>query len=182
MATARCKKCNSLVAADAKVCHICGAKMRCTSLLVKVLSVGIACLFLTTCYSVMSGHQRAPQTPEQIAALQQEKVKKAEEKRQTDIASAAEAAERSKQDRIQSRIWSSKDAVTKILRDPDSAKFGKVVYRDPGIVCGFVNAKNGFGGYTGEKSFISLGTPDLTWLEGQSKDFRKIWNERCANK
>lgn len=182
MATERCKKCSSLVAANSKVCHICGAKMRRTTPLVKVLSVVFGCVLLTTCYSVMSGRQAPQQTPEQLAATQQEKTRKAEAKRQEDIASAKKDADRDRLDRIQWKISSSEDAVTKILRDPDSAKFGKVVYREPGIVCGFVNAKNGFGGYTGEKSFISLGTPELTWLEGQSKDFRKIWNERCATK
>jgi hypothetical protein len=47
-----------------------------------------------------------------------------------------------------------KAAVVKRLKDPDSARFSDLVKTGGGyIVCGKVNAKNGFGGYTGAKSF-----------------------------
>jgi hypothetical protein len=42
-----------------------------------------------------------------------------------------------------------------ILKDPDSRK---IIYEDPkfgSLVCGLVNAKNSYGGYTGNKIFIS---------------------------
>jgi hypothetical protein len=46
-------------------------------------------------------------------------------------------------------------AVTKNLKDPISARFEGVVKR-PGAVCGFVNAKNSMGGYTGRTMFVYL--------------------------
>src|SRR5262245_2823514 len=55
-----------------------------------------------------------------------------------------------------------RQAVTAAVRDPESAKFGPKFERrvhatrsgEPyEIVCGQVNAKNGFGGYTGMKMF-----------------------------
>jgi hypothetical protein len=54
--------------------------------------------------------------------------------------------------------------VRKTLKDPESARFGRAVGRKvfiPGKkpilqVCGYVNAKNGFGGYTGDKPFVGL--------------------------
>lgn len=47
--------------------------------------------------------------------------------------------------------------VRRSLKDPDSARFGRFVATtdDKGKVhvCGYVNAKNSYGGYTGEKLF-----------------------------
>ena len=45
------------------------------------------------------------------------------------------------------------------LKDPDSARFGEIAAaeRESRItVCGFVNAKNSYGGYTGMKPFIGV--------------------------
>ena len=61
----------------------------------------------------------------------------------------------------------SKDDITAIqkgirisLKDPDSARFGRMVAGDEGghtvAVCLMVNAKNSYGGYTGEKPFSGL--------------------------
>ena len=60
-------------------------------------------------------------------------------------------------------IWKSERAVKRQLKDPDSAKFKKsyLVLDErkehfiTGHVCGEVNAKNAFGGYTGFKRFIT---------------------------
>jgi hypothetical protein len=50
------------------------------------------------------------------------------------------------------------NAVRASLRDPGSAKFSTLhVLRSPGrhnLYCGLVNAKNGFGGYTGDVPFV----------------------------
>jgi hypothetical protein len=45
-----------------------------------------------------------------------------------------------------------KAAVTAVLKDPESARFGAIT-TDGKIVCGSVNAKNSFGGYVGPKVF-----------------------------
>lgn len=47
------------------------------------------------------------------------------------------------------------------LKDPDSARFGDIFLAsvdDKGVitVCGYVNAKNSFGGYTGMEPFLGL--------------------------
>lgn len=55
-----------------------------------------------------------------------------------------------------------KDGVKRGLKDPGSAQFegGFAAGQEPGkkeiTVCGFVNAKNGFGGYTGRKPFMGV--------------------------
>lgn len=49
---------------------------------------------------------------------------------------------------------------TNKLKDPESARFGKMYAtkdKDGDLtVCGFVNAKNSYGGYTGMKPFIGM--------------------------
>jgi hypothetical protein len=51
--------------------------------------------------------------------------------------------------------------VIAVLKDPESARFGSIIAgqrtSSPAIVvCGFVNAKNSFGGYTGEQPFTGI--------------------------
>ncbi len=83
------------------------------------------------------------------------------------------------------------DAKAKVLaelKDPDSAKFREVdvikqVHPDTkhfGTVCGYVNAKNGFGGYTGFKPFMVMSGIPL--LDSDSSAFRHFWNRDCAGK
>lgn len=45
------------------------------------------------------------------------------------------------------------NTIKKVLRDPRSAQFRNVYKNEFGYVCGHVNAKNGFGGYTGWTPF-----------------------------
>lgn len=54
-------------------------------------------------------------------------------------------------------IANAKNSITKILKDPESARFDDFWVitnsKDKRYVCGYVNAKNSFGGYTGKKLF-----------------------------
>jgi hypothetical protein len=62
-------------------------------------------------------------------------------------------------------------AVKNRLRDPDSAEFGSihtVNYDGQIIVCGYVNATNGFGGKSGLQRFIGAG--DMVFLEEDGAD------------
>jgi len=55
-------------------------------------------------------------------------------------------------------ILASKEAVKANLKDPNSAEFKNmrlVKYLNGHVVCGTVNAKNSFGGYTGFTPFIA---------------------------
>lgn len=74
-----------------------------------------------------------------------------------------------------------------MLRDPDSAQFSDSVVRDgkgPRVVCGYVNSRNGFGGYTGNTMWIVV--EDLRQAvinqPGQEHEFARLWNKYCASK
>jgi hypothetical protein len=45
-------------------------------------------------------------------------------------------------------------AVLSVLKDPDSARFADLHPGKSDAVCGTVNARNGFGGYTGARAFV----------------------------
>lgn len=67
-------------------------------------------------------------------------------------------AEESKVDaEVRTYVLEAREVVRRALRDPESARFRKGAVADVDVkagklrvACGFVNAKNGFGGYTGE--------------------------------
>lgn len=74
-------------------------------------------------------------------------------------------------------------AVTQTLRDPGSASFQDVaVIRNPGsvAVCGAVNAKNGFGGYTGPARFMARNQVALVETADNAREFAKVWNRACV--
>lgn len=50
-------------------------------------------------------------------------------------------------------FWA-REIVKTQLRDPGSAQFRGLRLKDSNTVCGEVNAKNGFGGYSGWQSFV----------------------------
>jgi len=75
-------------------------------------------------------------------------------------------------------------AVKAQLRDPDSARFDSVVaYGKAGgyhYYCGIVNAKNGFGGYSGGQMFFVL--PQVgAQIDSGTRSFKKTWKELCSD-
>ena len=64
------------------------------------------------------------------------------------------------------------------LRDVDSAKF-KDLKMHGNILCGHVNAKNGFGGYTGYKMFIGNGIVGFMETDLSPGEWLKVWTKSC---
>lgn len=66
-------------------------------------------------------------------------------------------------------IDSAKKAVISQLKDPESARFGEIWAlsgtNGKRSVCGYINAKNSYGGYTGEKMF-SIISSDSVVIQG----------------
>lgn len=87
-----------------------------------------------------------------------------------------------------------KEAITKMMRDPESAVFGDIFFVNDRksakgyyvpVVCGTVNGRNGFGGMTGQKRFVAF-VSDVAqsgvWMEGTTPQnvFAPEWNRFCA--
>ena len=83
-------------------------------------------------------------------------------------------------------ILVSQEAVQSKLKDGASAEFRNVGIhkgQKPNLVCGEVNSKNGFGGFSGYQRFISAGTAELTFLEEQMKrgEMDISWDRFCRS-
>lgn len=78
-------------------------------------------------------------------------------------------------------ILASKEAVKVNLKDPSSAEFKNirlVKYLNGHVVCGSVNAKNSFGGYTGFTPFIAC--PMHSIMLDNKSEHKKVNDEANA--
>lgn len=100
---------------------------------------------------------------------------------------SCEEAGRQYADKTLQQIWiiKSQEAIQRRLKDPDSAEFRNVEFYSGGsvpVACGEVNAKNGFGGYTGFERFIASGTK-LAILASDMQsptEMQNIWVKMCV--
>jgi hypothetical protein len=79
----------------------------------------------------------------------------------------------------QQLIQEAHDAVRQKLKDPESARFKEddlEVMPEQGVVCGKVNAKNGFGGYTGAQEYVYVRGQGAALSEDDPDDFIKAVN------
>lgn len=70
------------------------------------------------------------------------------------------------------------------LRDPDSARFRDTIYRtwmSIPVVCGVVDARNGFGGMTGDQQFIMVGNEVAVADQTPRRKFAKLWKTYCVD-
>lgn len=69
------------------------------------------------------------------------------------------------------------------LRDPKSAEIESFVSRISGspVVCGTVNAKNAFGGYTGRQLFVFAGDRAVLAEEIGAESFAGFWADNCKD-
>jgi hypothetical protein len=80
-------------------------------------------------------------------------------------------------------IGEHKMRIKAMLKDPGSAEFRKVfVSKSSGmpVVCGQVNAKNSFGGFSGYQRFISAGTTQALESAMGVGEMDKTWKLLCA--
>ena len=109
--------------------------------------------------------------------------------RQPALPSGSQARDEAKTPRVSEfdQIYMGKQSVLKKLRDPKSAEFSDIRLgpvqserTGGGAVCGYVNSKNGFGGYSGRERFLAVG--DLAYLEsGTANGFDGIWERLCGS-
>ena len=69
------------------------------------------------------------------------------------------------------------------LKDPDSAIYTDTTYRTRhgnAFICGFVNAKNSFGGYAGAEAFIIGGGATMMERITPAKRFKRQWQDKCV--
>lgn len=74
--------------------------------------------------------------------------------------------------------------VKRELRDPASAQFSDVT-TNVESACGFVNSKNGFGGFAGKAAFVVVGrdasTASVAIISNPTEDDVALINSRCLD-
>jgi len=65
------------------------------------------------------------------------------------------------------------------LKDPTSAEFRNVFVSSSYAVCGEVNAKNSFGGYSGYVRFISGSDMQVVETDMAAGEMDKTWPQIC---
>ena len=100
-----------------------------------------------------------------------------------DSSSTAASSEPSETEMMSRYQVMSKNKLEESLRDPGSAKYEDVaahrVSSGGYVFCGKINAKNGFGGYTGFERFIA--SPVIVGTEGTVDGFDDVWTEFCTS-
>lgn len=79
-------------------------------------------------------------------------------------------------------VASAEAAVRARLRDPASAVFDGGFAAGPTGACGWVNARNGFGGYAGRERYVVAAAGRTAVLEGDLPDarsFSALWHRAC---
>ena len=71
------------------------------------------------------------------------------------------------------------DKVKRRLKDPESAQFQNAFVSTSSVVCGEVNAKNSFGGYSGFKRFISGANLQVLESDMGSGEMDMAWQKLC---
>lgn len=158
MALIKCRECSALISTKAETCPSCGAKSKKkTSLLTWIVGGCFAFVVFNFVSNSVSNSNNSVVTTK----LTPEEIELSEQARQRQL-----------------EILSAKQSITERMKDPESTRFGEVINR-AGFVCGYVNSKNSFGGYTGEKAFVFNISSREIFLQDQGPGFEKLWNSRC---
>ena len=73
--------------------------------------------------------------------------------------------------------YKAKESVKSQLKDSDSAKFSGEFNGRGGAICGYVNAKNSFGGYSGNVRYVSYN--GVSAIDNNKDDFSELWSKYC---
>lgn len=122
-------------------------------------------------------------SPELLAREADRKAHAEEQRKSTAEREATKAAEKERRDqereardRAIAMQVDAEIALKNFLKDPESAQI-----RNQNGMCGEVNSKNSFGGYTGFKRFIA--SPAIVAIDGEnieSSEFQTVWEKFCT--
>jgi len=163
MALVKCRECGKDVSSEAPTCPHCGVvKPAPKKAFNPSISGGQGCLLIIVILVVIGIIAGSGDSPSGSQA-------------------SSEPSKPSFESRKYEAIAGARDAVKQMLKDPESAQFSDETAFPQGVdgitVCGYVNAKNGFGGYTGNEAFVAAG--DIAYLQSQVSDFSGVWAKAC---
>lgn len=169
----KCRECGHEISKRAKTCPNCGAPNK-----PKPMSAlrGLVYIFVgaTIFLMLVSGQN----------TIDKAKIRQAA-KNQTTKTSTPNYNDKTKQ-----FLWveNGKEAAAAKLKDSSSARFQNVFFKKSSlegktipVVCGEINGKNSYGGYSGFQRFVSAGqTMTILQSDMEYNEFVKVWNQLCA--
>lgn len=183
----KCRDCDHDISKKAKSCPNCGApQKKRTHSVTKLLAIIILGSMAVAIFSGGDGSSTASGSKTYASSKTTSTAR---------AASSAKAKPASNKamflaDKTRALAWMEKDksSVKALLKDPDSAKFDRVYIsfmNDFPVTCGKVNAKNGFGGYTGFKEFVAAQSAGISVVRGDGQmvdsEFVKVWDAACKD-
>jgi hypothetical protein len=165
-----------------------------SSLQPKWLGIGAFVLLICSGMSLQASEEKALKngtaSPELLAREADRKARNEEQQKAEAEREATKLAEKERRDRereVRDREREVRDraiaievdaeiALKNFLKDPESAQI-----RNQSGMCGEVNSKNSFGGYTGFKRFIA--SPTIVAIDGEnieSSEFQTVWEKFCT--
>jgi len=151
------------------------------------LGVGIFVLLICSGMYLQASEEKALKSgtasPELLAPEAERKARNEEQQKAEAEREATKLAEKERRDRereARDRAIAievdAEIALKNFLKDPESAQI-----RNQSGMCGEVNSKNSFGGYTGFKRFIA--SPAIVAIDGEnieSGEFQTVWEKFCT--
>lgn len=158
-----------------------------SSLQPKWLSAGAFVLLIGSGMSLQASEEQSLKngkaSPELLARDAERKARSEEQQRIEAEREATKLAEKERRnrerearDRAIAMQVDAEIALKNFLKDPESAQI-----RNQNGMCGEVNSKNSFGGYTGFKRFIA--SPAIVAIDGEnieSSEFQTVWEKFCT--
>lgn len=174
-----CRECKASISTKADTCPQCGARVRRTSLLTKlvlaVILIGVVGAVWSEWYTARQKDAAAQAESARRAALTVEQ-RAAEEKRRADAAAAAAKAKAASEAAFQKAVVVAK-AVKAGAKDPSSLEFIDAFVTDSGAVALQFRAKNSFGALVINYAVVA---PDGKALSGSQQDVASLWNKHIA--
>jgi len=194
----KCRDCGHKISKAAQSCPQCGAP-QVSQVPKKQISGGMKFLLVlmipVVVFGISKGFERQEAEAARLAAMSPEQRttyekrmsdQRAERKRQEAIAEAKREARKDRTNRESVYIARHRERMRSRLKDPDSAEFRDVFvsYKDAEltqpVVCGELNAKNAFGGFTGYKKFLAGGSLQVSEEDMEWNEFVELWNGVCG--
>jgi len=181
----KCPKCQEKVKLLASVCRHCGyeftaAELEASRKLQATNSkVGLGCA-LVAIIVLLVAFLGKPETKTAPSSSQTNEVPSKAGEESSASSESSPYADETKQ-----YAWISvgEEQIKKLLKDPDSATFQDVHFYSGGgvpVTCGEVNAKNGFGGYTGYERFVAAGTLIAATESMVEGGIGPVWDKYCV--
>lgn len=181
MAMIKCEECGKAISTQADACPSCGAKVKRTSMVVKI-ALGVVVLVVVSMFMGQSEREAAKQAKAEAEAARAATLTP-EQKAAEAEATAKAQAEKAEQDKKREAAWRMAQGMAALIRksanDPGSIEFSEAGYTDEGAVLLEFRGKNRF-----NATIINyaVATKDGKVATGSMDKIAATWNKHIAGK